>query len=429
MQLIMPDRNPHLAYATDNAREIISAESAHATELFQPKIQPKPLSQLSDGVTARAKIDLTAIVHNWQVMQSLSPTATAASVVKADAYGLGAAPIAEALARAGCSLFFVARLAEAIALRQAFNSLAFNSIGMRPDIAVLDGLLPQTLPHFIANGLIPVLNDPAQIQIWQAQAPTTRQGEAMIHVDSGMNRLGIGMKEASQILCQPNVQNTHWRGLLSHLACADQANHPQNQRQRDNFREMLSLIPHVPASFVASEGIALGQDYHFDITRPGISLYGLTANRYGMFGEGGSVKLRPAVRVSAQILQSRVIEAGESVGYGASYVTQQPSRIITVGLGYADGFPRSASIGATHPNNHSIRLQIDGKSVTLAGRVSMDLMCLDVSDISADLCEAGNWIDIISDSDQIHDLAEASQTSTYEILTRIGKRVVKEYHG
>ncbi|MCX8505710.1 MAG: alanine racemase [Alphaproteobacteria bacterium] len=425
----MPDRNPHLAYATNNAHEIIPAQSAGATNLLQPKIQPKPLRQLSDGVTARAVIDLSAIVHNWQMLQSLSPTAHAAAVVKADAYGLGAIPIAEALAKAGCSLFFVARLAEAIALRQAFNALAFNSIGMRPDIAVLDGLLPQTLPHFIANGLIPVLNDPTQIQIWQAQAPTTRQGEAMIHVDSGMNRLGMGMSEASQILNQPSVQNTHWRGLLSHLACADQANHPQNQRQRQNFTDMLSLIPHVPASFVASEGIALGQDYHFDITRPGISLYGLTANRYGIFGEGGSVKLRPAVLVSAQILQSRMIEAGEYVGYGASYLTHRPSRIITLGLGYADGFPRSASIGATHPNNHSIRLQIDGNTVILAGRVSMDLMCLDVTDVSADLCEAGNWIEIISDTDQIHDLAEASSTSTYEILTRIGKRVAREYHG
>ena len=420
----MPDRNPNLAYATDINQDIISADSYATTELLTPKIQPPPLSQLSDGVTARAAIDLSAIVHNWQVMQSLSPTASAAAVVKADAYGLGAIPIAEALAKAGCSLFFVARLSEAIALRQALMPL-----GMRPDIAVLDGLLPQTLPHFIANSLIPVLNDPAQIQIWQAQAPTTRQADAMIHVDSGMNRLGIGMKEASQIFDQPSVQNIAWRGLLSHLACADQSDHPQNLRQRANFTDMLSLMPHVPASFVASEGIGLGEDYHFDITRPGISLYGLTSNRYGMFGEGGSVKLRPAVRVSAQILQSRVIEAGECVGYGASYVTQYPSRIITLGLGYADGFPRSASIGKNNTNNHTTRLQIDGKSVTLAGRVSMDLMCLDASHMRSELCEVGKWVEIISDTDQIHDLAEASATSSYEILTRIGKRVVKEYHG
>ena len=409
----MPDRNANLSVVRALDRDPSDGDIITA-DLMRDELPRSPLALLSDGVTAMATIDLTAITHNWRKLQSLTPSAIASAVVKADAYGLGAVAIADSLTKAGCSLFFVARLSEAILLRQELSLR-----GLRPDIVVLDGMLPQTLPHFIAHNLIPALTHPSQVQSWLAHAPHTRQNEAMIHVDSGMNRLGMSMKDASQLFAIESVKATNWRAIISHLACADSARHPHNAVQRENFSAILKLMPHIPASLAASEGIALGPDYHFDLTRPGISLYGLTANRHGMFGRGGSVTLRSALLVSAQILQSRLLEAGEAVGYGASFITNHQSRIITIGLGYEDGFPRLAGGKA--------QLHIGGKRVKLAGRVSMDLMSLDVSGIAAEFCGAGEWVDLIVDTDDIHDLAEASLSSPYEILTRIGKRVHRVY--
>jgi alanine racemase len=346
------------------------------------------------------EIDLGAIVANWRLLAERAAPARCAAVVKADGYGLGAAPVAEALAAAGCRLFFVATLDEGVALRRA--------LGPGPEIAILDGPLPGTAADFAIEGLIPVLNEPGQIAQW-ARLPD--RAPAILHIDTGMSRLGLSPREFAALM--DNHPPLTWRLLMSHLACADAPDYALNERQRTRFAAARARLPGVPASLAASSGIFLGAEYHADWVRPGAALYGVNPQ------PGRPNPLSPVVRLSAKILQIREIDRGESVGYGAAHVMEAPGRLATVGVGYADGWLRSFS--------HRGCGRIAGRRVPLLGRVSMDLMTFDVSAIDPALAHPGATIELLGADYGVDDVAADAGTIGYEILTALGARYHRIY--
>ena len=357
---------------------------------------------------ARLTVSLGAIAANYASFRRLAGPAAVSAVVKADGYGLGAGMIAPHLAAAGCDTFFVARLQEGIALRP-----------LVPDarIFVLDGAPPDAVPALIAHRLTPVLSSLDQIAAWSAAAASVRQTlDAAIHVDTGMNRLGLDAPGLSDLAAS---WRTRLAGLelvlvMSHLACADTPDASQNDKQLSRFRTALAMLPPSPASLAASAGIFLGKDYLFDLVRPGIGLYG-GHPRPG----NGENPMRPAAILTGRILQLRRIDKGESVGYAATYRAKRSSMLATVALGYADGLPRALS-------NRGFGAYA-GSRVPIAGRVSMDLTSLDVSAIPPNQIKVGNEIEFLGDAVKLDEVAAIAGTNTYEILTGLAQRLPRHY--
>jgi alanine racemase len=350
-------------------------------------------------------IDLGAIAANFQLLRARAVGATCAAVVKADAYGLGATRIGPALAAVGCADFFVSQLSEGIALRDA--------AGARPHIYVLNGLLPGEEQEFLRHELVPVLNDLGQIQTWLAGARKAgRALPAIVHLDTGMSRLGLSPAEAA-VLAQDagRLAGLDLRFWSSHLACADEPEHPLNRRQLTDLRELLSRLPKAKVSFANSSGIFLGADYHFDLVRPGCALYGINPL------PGQPNPMTQVVRLAAKVLQVRTIDRPQTVGYGATHQAAGPTRVATVAAGYADGWLRSLS-------NRGFAL-VGGKKVPFIGRVSMDLITIDATSLP-DL-KAGDFVHLMDErltSDHVGDLAG---TIGYEVLTRLGARFHRDY--
>lgn len=339
-------------------------------------------------------IDLDAIGANWRALAQLTTQGTqTGAVVKADAYGLGAARVARALAQAGARRFFVAMAEEGATIRQA--------LGSGPQIYVMAGHMPGDTDMINDLALTPMLNSVEQI---------TRHFEALpgqpfgIQLDTGMNRLGMEMPEweavASIVLAaEPAL-------LMSHLACADEPEHPMNAQQLATFHAMTDGAG-VPRSLAATGGILLGPEYHFDLTRPGIGLYG------GLPFAAAT----PALRLSLPVIQTREVAEGETVGYANSWVAEIDSTIATVAGGYADGLPRSLSnIGV---------LWADDVRCPLVGRVSMDLITVDVTHLD----RIPKELDILGPMQSIDDLAVAAGTISYDILTALGPRYQRRYSG
>ena len=346
------------------------------------------------------EIDLGGIVENWRLLARQAAPALCAAVVKANAYGLGADPVACALAAAGCRMFFVATLDEGIALRRA--------LGAAPEIAILNGPFPGCAAEFPAHRLIPVFNEPGQIEAWRelgAEPP------AILHVDTGMARLGLDAAEFATVVASPPP--IRWRAVMSHLACADRPDHPLNQRQRARFAAAAAQLPGVPASLAASSGIFLGPSYHFDLVRPGAALFGVNPL------PGRPNPLRQIVRLSGKIVQIRQIDRGESVGYGAAHVMQARGRAAIVAVGYGDGWLRSLS--------HRSCGYIAGTRVPLLGRVSMDLVTFDVSAVAPALVHPGAMIELLGDNYGVDDAASDAGTIGYEILCALGSRYHRIY--
>jgi alanine racemase len=358
-------------------------------------------------------IDLGAVAANWRFLAAQAAPAACAAVVKANGYGLGAEPVARVLAAAGCRLFFVATLDEGIALRRA--------LGNGPEIAVLNGPFPGTAAEFVAHELIPVLNHRGQIAEWAklnrsacAELSLARRGDqprAILHVDTGMARLGLTSREFTAFIeDRPPIS---WRAVVSHLACADEPEHPLNATQLSRFAAVAARLPGVPASLAASSGIFLGEAHRFDLVRPGAALYGVNPM------PGCPNPLRQVVRLAAKIIQTREIDSGESVGYGAIHVMEAPGRIATVAVGYADGWLRSLSgrgggyIGDTR--------------VPLLGRASMDLLIFDVSAVDPALTCPGMTIELLGPCYGVDDVAADAGTIGYEILTALGARYHRVY--
>ena len=353
------------------------------------------------------EIDLAAIEANWRRLAGrLKPGASCAAVVKADAYGLGVAEVGPLLAAAGCRLFFVATLDEGIALRRLLPNA---------EIAVLNGLLPGTGGEFGRARLLPVLNDLQEIAAWHARA-ATRALPAMLHVDTGMARLGLGQAALAELARDPApLAGLELRAVLSHLACPEEPDHPLNARQLAAFRTALAALPPAPASLASGSGIFLGADFHFDFVRPGAALYGVNPT------PGRPNPMAQVVRIKGRILQVRDVDRGQSVGYGAAHRMERPGRIATVAVGYADGWLRSAS--------HRGSAGIAGQRVPVIGRISMDLMTLDVTGVDPWLARPGALVDLIDETYDVDAAAAAAGTIGYEILTALGGRYHRVYRG
>ncbi len=348
------------------------------------------------------EIDLGAVVANWRLLAAKTAPAACAAVVKANGYGLGAVPVARALLRAGCRKLFVATLDEGLALREA--------LGAEPEIAVFNGPLPGSAADFAAARLIPVLNDPGQIAEWAAVAAPDKP-LPIVHIDTGMSRLGLSPSEFEQSL--DRVAAIGASMLISHLACAETPEHALNAAQRARFLAARQRLPALKASLAASSGIFLGREFHFDLVRPGAALYGVNPR------PGAANPMRPVVRLSAKIVQVRKIDRGESVGYGAAHIMDGPGLLATAAIGYADGWLRSLS--------HRGCGWLAGKRVPLLGRLSMDLATFDVSAVPPAELYPGNMIELIGDHYGVDAAAADAGTIGYEMLTALGARHHRVY--
>jgi alanine racemase len=372
----------------------------NAPQPSTPEIEP-------EFEPARLTVRLDAVADNYRTFQRLAGPAAVAAVVKADGYGLGAARIAPALAGAGCDSFFVARLAEGMALRRLLPAAR---------IFVLDGAAPDAVPALLSHNLVPVLNSLADIAGWQAAARTARQSlEAVVHVDTGMGRLGLPPYELSVLAgeARKRLAGLSLALVMSQLACADEPEAAMNGQQLSRFRTALAMLPPAPASLAASAGILLGPEYRFDLVRPGVGLYG--AHPRGLLTDN---PMSTAVFLTARVLQVRGIDSGESVGYGASFRAGRPLVLATLALGYADGIVRAAS-------NRGVAA-ISGKKVPFVGRVSMDLVTVDVTAL-APAPRTGDEAELLGDSVTLEMLAEAGGTNAYEILSGLSRRVPRHY--
>lgn len=367
------------------------------------------MNQQAKHAAAVLTIDLDAVRANYRFLRRQAGRAACGGVLKANAYGLGATPIAQVLAAEGCRHFFVAHLDEGIALRPAVPQDA--------DVFVLHGPLPGSEQEFVRHGLIPVLNSLEQVAGWRALAQQLdRSLPAIIQLDSGMSRLGLSAQEvAAWVEDSAFLRGISLRFLMSHLACAEQQDHPMNAAQLQSLNHARLQLPPCPVSFANSSGIFLGPDYQFDLVRPGAALYGLAPIA------GRSNPMQPVVQLQARIIQSRTIEAGAGVGYSVSYQASCQRRIATVAVGYADGWLRSFS------NRGMVR--IDGIAAPLVGNVSMDTITLDVTGIDPARTQAGALVDLISASQPVDAVAALAGTIGYEILTSLGNRYQRNYSG
>ena len=338
---------------------------------------------------ARLIVDTAALVANWRAFAAASGAATTGAAIKADGYGLGALGILHALAAAGLREAFVAHWAEVAALGPL-------PAGVR--VAVLHGVLPGEIATALASPARPVLVTAGQVAAWRG---TGRPCDVMI--DTGLNRLGLTPDEAVSGLLDGLAIDT----LHSHLACAEEPGHPQNALQRAAFADLVARIPAGRYALANSAGVGLGAGYHFDLTRPGIGLYGGGA-------APGALALQPVARLSAPVIQLRDVAAGQTVGYGATFVARRRTRLAVVALGYADGYPRGASGQG--------RAWVDGIACPQVGRVAMDLTAFDVTD-APNLAEA----DAIEVAFDLATLSTASGRSEYELLTGLGHRYARDY--
>ena len=362
---------------------------------------------------ALLEIDLDAVTGNWRLLDAKHPGRTGAAV-KADAYGLGAARIAPALFSAGCRDFFVAHLEEGLALAPLLQGSLQGSL-QGAMLAVLHGILPGEEREFADHGLVPVLTNLGDLERWRAQAIRLgRRLPAILHADTGMNRLGMSNAEVAAL----HGDNALLEGvdlilLMSHLISSELPEAPSNASQLSRFQALRRQFPYVAASLVNSAGMFLGQEYVADLTRPGAALYGLNPT------PGRKNPMRPVVRLTARILAVREIAPGESVGYNSIWTAQRPSRIATIAAGYADGLLRALS------NTGSARF--DGQPVPLVGRVSMDLATFDVTDQLAAI--PGAMLELLGAQHDADALALEAGTSGYEILTSLGRRYQRRYLG
>jgi len=357
-------------------------------------------------------IDLAAVESNWKRLAGLTVPVECAAVVKADGYGCGLEPVTRTLHRAGCRTFFVADVAEG---RRA------RTVAPDATIYVLNGVMPGSAQAFAADHLRPVINSTTELAEWDAFVATKNwRGGAALHVDTGMNRLGITVEEAAAIAPRLQSENHGFTLVMSHLACAESPDHPMNARQLRLFRDIRMAYRGVASSLANSSGIFLGERAYCDIVRPGVALYGVNPT------PGKANPMRRVVEVKGRIIQVRTIDKGETVGYGAAFTAGRTSRIAIIAVGYADGFLRSAGTARGKPAAEVI---VAGKRCPLAGRVSMDVLAVDVTDVAEGAVRRGDFATLIGDRVSVDDLAAGMGTIGYEVLTDLGRRYHRLYKG
>jgi alanine racemase len=383
--------------------------------IHDPALWPANVSPAAPDPTEAGgilTIDLAAIEANWKTLSSTTVPVECAAVVKADGYGCGLEPVTRTLSRAGCRTFFVADVGEGRRVR---------AIAPDATIYVLNGLMPGSAQAFADDYLQPVINSTTELAEWDAfVAIKNWHGGAALHVDTGMNRLGITVDEAVAIAPRLQSENHGFTLLMSHLACAETPDHPMNDRQIRLFREIRILYRGVASSLANSSGIFLGGTVYCDLVRPGVALYGVNPT------PGRKNPMRPVVELKGRIIQVRTVNRGETVGYGAVFTAARSSRIAVVAVGYADGFLRSAGASKGKP---AAEVVVAGKRCPIAGRVSMDLLAVDVTDVAEGTARRGDLATLIGDGISIDDLAAAMGTIGYEVLTNLGRRYYRVYEG
>ena len=374
---------------------------------------PEPANNATDPETGGTlTIDLDAIEANWRALSRELLTAECAVVVKANAYGLGLEPVTAKLAKAGCKTFFVADVAEARRARARARDA---------DVYVLGGFSPEAAGAFPKLNVRPVINSTTELAEWDAFVSAQNwRGGAAIHVDTGMNRLGVSPDEAAALALRVQSENHGITLLMSHLACADIQDHPLNASQIRLFRELRMLYHGIPASLANSSGIFLGDSAHYDMVRPGAALYGINPT------PGRANPMRNVVELTGSILQVRKVAQGETVGYGATWTAPRTTRIAVATTGYADGLMRSASGTARKPGGTAI---VAASRCPIVGLISMDLVCIDTTDLAEGLVHRGDIARFVGDGISVDEVAASAGTNGYEIMTRLGQRCHLVYRG
>jgi len=389
---------------SDTATDIAPAVPAAAS----------PSSDANAPATATGilTIDLDAIVANWRKLESQGVPAECSAVVKANAYGCGTEPVVRALAAAGCKTFFVATLDEARAARAASKSAT---------IYVLSGCFQNCGETFAELNCQPVIGDLNELAEWDIFCRRSGwSGGAAIHIDTGMNRLGLTPQDAHGIVPRIHAGDHGITLVMSHLACAENPQHPLNARQLASFREIAQQFTGVPASLANSSGCFLGPQFQFDLLRPGAALYGVNPT------PDADNPMRPVVDLKTRIIQVREVERGDTVGYGATWTARRPTRLAIVSTGYADGYFRAA--GSTD-GTRSADVIVAGRRCPIAGRISMDLIAIDITDLPEKAVRRGHMVTLLGDGITVDELGHHFGTIGYEVLTSLGHRYARVYKG
>jgi alanine racemase len=384
-------------------------KSIPASSILSPEANQAAALATATGVLT---VDLDAIVANWRKLEKAAVPAECAAVIKADAYGCGVDPVARALAAAGCKTFFVATVDEARAARAALPSATLYA---------LDGLFQNCGEAFAKVDCKPVIGDLNELAEWDVFCRRSGwEGGAAIHIDTGMNRLGLTITEAQGIVPRINAGDHGVTLVMSHLACAEALNHPLNAKQLATFREIASLFTGVPASLSNSSGIFQSPQFQFDLVRPGAALYGINPT------PEADNPMQPVVDLKARIVQIRNVERGDSVGYGGTWTARRPTRLAVVSAGYADGYFRAAG---SNDGTRGAEVVVAGKRCPIAGRISMDLTAVDVTDLDKNAVRRGHMATLIGEGITVDELAHHFGTIGYEVLTSLGPRYARVYKG
>jgi alanine racemase len=371
---------------------------------------PTQVTEPSADVGSYLTINLGAIEANWRILDARTTPVECAAVVKSDAYGCGLEPVTRTLVAAGCRTFFVADLDEARQVR---------SLAPEASIYVLNGLLPGTPSLYADLYARPVIGSPVELAEWDSFCSGRGwTGGAALHVDTGMNRLGFDPQEAIALSSRIQSERHGIALLMSHLACADVPEHLLNDRQIRLFRDVRSYFRGIPASLANSSGIFLDDSTHCDLTRPGIALYGANPTPYR------ASPMRPVVELRARIVQIRTVPRGETIGYGAAWTAPRASRIAIVCAGYGDGYARVC--GATDGGDGADVL-VAGQRCPVVGRVSMDLMAVDLTDLTDRAAHRGDFVTLIGGDIAIDEVAAVAGLIPYEVLTGLGRRHARHY--
>jgi alanine racemase len=368
-----------------------------------------------DAAGGLLHVDLDALAANWRSLRDRAGGAEAAAVVKADAYGTGIEQAVPALLRAGCRTFFVAHVSEAIRTRAA---------AAEATIYVLNGFPTGTGPTYARFDLRPVLGSSEEIADWAAfcRAENVKH-KAALHVDTGMNRLGLTVEEGLALGSRDLLRDFEPALLMSHFVSAEESDNPLNRRQIEAFRAVRQALPGIPASLANSSGIFLGEKPHFDLVRPGYALYG------GNPTPDRDNPMRPVVGLEGRIVQLRWVEPDQTVGYNGRWTALDRRRIATVSVGYADGYPRAAS--ARGNNSETVlagRALVGGVPCPFAGNVSMDLLAVDVTEVAENV-RRGDTVTLIGEDLGVDEVGRRAGTIGYEILTNLGRRYARAYRG
>ncbi len=375
----------------------------------QEIITPSILEDVPLTATSAIVVDLQAIQHNYSHTEKhLKDGCQIAAVVKADSYGLGMNPVAQALYAQGCRVFYVAFLEEGLRLRQA---LPYKDA----KIFIFSGVLSGTENYFIQQNLIPVLVDREQVKRWSDFGRLKGKTlPAVLHVDTGITRNGLSFQDVMKISQDSNLLGSFdLEMIISHLASSDESENSQNEEQRQAFERALKMLPKAPACLANSNGIVLGEDYHYDYVRPGLGLYGY-ANPYPEVDQ-----LKPSLSIYGRIVQVQDVHPGQTIGYNATYRCTTQKRLATLGIGYADGIVRELS--------NKGHVYIGGMAAPVIGRISMDFMMVDVTDVPESLIHVNAWATLYPTAKNLREMAYLAGTAPYELLTSLGQRSHRIY--